>query len=183
MVPDRLFHTGDAWYEWRAQLPRGARVFVRVEPAPDGRLALTGLRIEGQLSAELLREIPVGRIEAAANAQLVVGQPAGAPVGSRPPASGPPGTYDDGWETAGGVLVERPVSRRRLRVGETEGRGRPDSFYEAVAAAYRNLARRSSRPAAELAEEHGVPVTTAHRWVKEARRRGFLAPGRPGKAG
>ena len=28
-----------------------------------------------------------------------------------------------------------------------------------------------------------VPVTTAHRWVKEARRRGFLPPGRKGRRG
>jgi len=28
-----------------------------------------------------------------------------------------------------------------------------------------------------------VPVTTAHRWVKEARRRGFLPPGQKGRRG
>jgi hypothetical protein len=88
-----------------------------------------------------------------------------------------------GWDTSDARLVARPTSRRRVRPEQTSGRGRPDSFYDAVAAAYRDLARRSSRPAAELAETHGVPVTTAHRWIKEARRRGFLAPGRPGKAG
>jgi transposase-like protein len=36
---------------------------------------------------------------------------------------------------------------------------------------------------ADLARDNAVPVTTAQRWVKEARRRGMLAPGRPGKAG
>ena len=40
-----------------------------------------------------------------------------------------------------------------------------------------------SGAASDLARTHGVPVTTAHRWVKEARRRGFLPPGSPGKAG
>ncbi len=40
-----------------------------------------------------------------------------------------------------------------------------------------------NRPAVELAEVNGVPVTTAHRWVKEARRRGFLPPGRKGRRG
>jgi len=36
---------------------------------------------------------------------------------------------------------------------------------------------------ANLAEANGVPVSTVHRWVKEARRRGFLPPGRPGRSG
>ena len=30
----------------------------------------------------------------------------------------------------------------------------------------------------ELAEINGVPPTTVHRWIKEARRRGLLGPGR-----
>jgi hypothetical protein len=56
-------------------------------------------------------------------------------------------------------------------------------FYRDVARAYLDLAQSSTRPATELATTHAVPVTTAHRWIKEARRRGFLPPGRPGKAG
>jgi hypothetical protein len=34
-----------------------------------------------------------------------------------------------------------------------------------------------------LAEANNVPVTTARRWIKEARARGFLPAGRAGKAG
>jgi transposase-like protein len=41
----------------------------------------------------------------------------------------------------------------------------------------------TARPVAELAGANEVPVATAQRWVKEARRGGLLAPGRPGKAG
>jgi hypothetical protein len=41
----------------------------------------------------------------------------------------------------------------------------------------------SPRPVADLATANEVPVSTAQRWVKEARRRGLLAPGHPGKAG
>lgn len=54
---------------------------------------------------------------------------------------------------------------------------RPDSFYRQVARLF--LARRaegSKAPALDISEAHGVPVTTVHRWVKEARRRGFLTP-------
>ena len=59
----------------------------------------------------------------------------------------------------------------------------PDAFYDAVATIYRHLAATSSRPVGDLAEANGVPLTTAQRWVKEARRRGLLLPGHPGKAG
>ena len=72
--------------------------------------------------------------------------------------------------------------RKRLAAGKGKRR-RPDAFYRAVADAYRVRASASRSPAAEIAEGLGVPVTTVHRWVKEARRRGFLHPGRSGKAG
>jgi hypothetical protein len=55
-----------------------------------------------------------------------------------------------------------------------EGPRRPDSFYVDVANLYRRVAVRARRPAEELATANGVPVTTVHRWVKEARRRGLL---------
>lgn len=53
-------------------------------------------------------------------------------------------------------------------------RRKPDSFYTEVADRYQWLASRVKRPAEELAEANEVPVTTIHRWVKEARRRGLL---------
>jgi hypothetical protein len=60
-----------------------------------------------------------------------------------------------------------------------------NAFYEAVAAAYRWLVviKGSRRPALDLAEKNGVPVTTVHRWIAEARRRGVLEPGVRGRAG
>jgi hypothetical protein len=59
----------------------------------------------------------------------------------------------------------------------------PDSFYQAVADAYSFLVMVSPRPSVVLADENGVPVTTTRRWVKEARRRGLLAPGQQGRRG
>jgi hypothetical protein len=59
----------------------------------------------------------------------------------------------------------------------------PDAFYEAVADAYRFLAMATWRPAVELADANGVPATTTRRWIKEARRRGLLAPGQKGRRG
>ena len=59
----------------------------------------------------------------------------------------------------------------------------PEEFYREVARQYQAAVRVTSKPAALLAEPAGVPVTTVHRWVREARRRGFLPTGRKGKAG
>lgn len=60
---------------------------------------------------------------------------------------------------------------------DPEGRGRPDSFYEQVVERFTYLATVSQRPATDLAEANGVPTTTVHGWVKEARRRGLLPAG------
>ncbi len=154
---------------------------MRVGVAAGGRLVLTGLRIDGSPSAELLRAIPVGRIEATANAQLAVAHEAI----DTPPVLNPrarpvaPPVTAGGWDMIEPALA---VPRAATTAG-TRSRGRPDVFYREVADVYLDFAQDSPRPACDLADQHGVPVSTAHRWVKEARRRGFLPPGRPGKSG
>lgn len=60
--------------------------------------------------------------------------------------------------------------------------GTDPAFYSHVATAYRQYAE-TGAPAKTIADEAGVPVTTAHRWVREARQRGFLPPARRGKVG
>lgn len=66
----------------------------------------------------------------------------------------------------------------RLYVPVPDGHKKPDAFYEQVAERFTYLvAIGSKRPANELAEANGVPASTVHRWVKEARRRGILPPG------
>ncbi|SCL25424.1 hypothetical protein GA0074694_6197 [Micromonospora inyonensis] len=59
----------------------------------------------------------------------------------------------------------------------------PDGFYRLVAAAYVAAVASSGKPAAVIAERSEVPVATVHRWIAEARRRGFLPPARKGRAG
>jgi len=142
----------EGWYVWLAQ----PVVRVRVEEGDDGnRLRLAAVHIDGPLSAEVLRSIPVGRIEAAANAEL----------------------------RSGSAAKRHTTARIAGRLRSNAVQGYPDAFYEAVASIYRHLSATSSRPVGDLAEANDVPVTTAQRWVKEARRRGLLAPGQPGKAG
>jgi len=181
-VRGRLFPVTDDWYEWRGETSLSATVLVRIAVGTDGRLVLAGLRVDGPPTAELLRAIPVGRIEAAANAQLsvigdVIVPTAPANVRARP--LGPPDGPGDGWE-----ITDPARAVRRTHHGDVaRSRGRPDLFYREVADVYLDLAQASHRPASDIAAQHGVPVSTAHRWVKEARRRGFLPPGRPGKTG
>ena len=190
MREDRLYPSQDDWYEWRQVPPLAGTVLVRVEATPGGRLVLRGLRIDGEPTAGLLRGIPVGRIEAAANAQLmsvqdaIVPRPGDGKLPKHPHWRGPSAALPErpslpGWEaTDPDHAAQRTRHHRPLAK-----RGRPDEFYRDLAHAYLNLAQSSARPVAELASTHQVPQTTAHRWVKEARRRGYLPPGRPGKAG
>lgn len=56
----------------------------------------------------------------------------------------------------------------------------PDGFYRRVADRYAELVITTNAPARDIAAESGVPVTTVHRWIREARRRGHLAPARQG---
>jgi len=150
LVP--VVHEGDEWYEW-IENPSEPRVMVRVTER-DGRFLVDELRLLGGVSAERLRSVPLGRIEAAANALMHSGS---------------------------GLLGVPPEIPHEFRL--TTARGYPDQFYDAIAAAYRTLAHSSMRPVVDLAEANAVPVTTAQRWVREARSRGKLPPGRTGKAG
>jgi hypothetical protein len=140
------------WFEWLHDANHSVR--VRLGQADDGRLHVAAIHIEGNdlpISASTLRSVPVGRIEAHANAQQTGERHADATI---------------------------PADLFTL-----EGRGRSDDFYAHVAAIYRHLVGQTKQPVASIAEANNVPKTTAHRWVKEARNRGHLPPGRPGKAG
>lgn len=53
----------------------------------------------------------------------------------------------------------------------------PDGFSRRVAEAYDRLVSTGCRkPAVWIAAEADVPVTTAHRWIANARQRGHLGP-------
>ncbi|WP_426571334.1 hypothetical protein [Aquihabitans sp. McL0605] len=151
---------------------------MKVVETGGGRMAISSLRVEGAVNGEVLRAIPLGRIEACANAQLG--------GWATPPTSG--GATETRIRTSGGAAPdgtggwETPPPGTPDEVGAVR-RGRPDSFYASIAREYGALAASSSRPAADLAERHEVPASTAHRWIKEARRRHLLRPGQPGKAG
>jgi hypothetical protein len=192
-VPGRLFAVDDGWFEWRSDPAIATRVFVRFKDDGRGRLEVSDLRVtarEGTVTSATLRSIAIGQIEAAANSQLTMldDNVVRIPTRTRRRARRAPDVLG-GWDAPEPRAARpRPQSRRVSGVIPEESpasarRGRSDEFYENVAAVYQELARSSPRPASQIAEANDVPVTTVHRWIKEARRRGILGPGRPGKAG
>jgi hypothetical protein len=55
------------------------------------------------------------------------------------------------------------------------GRGLPEDFYPTIAATYEAfVAEGEPHPIKALGEKHHVTISAASRWVKEARRRGYL---------
>lgn len=190
---------GGGWIVVASAEPRH-RLSLRVEERGDGRLRIVELVLcdADGLSGAMLRDLPLGAWEAQMNAPEMT-----AVLSARFAEDGPysmddladahhdsdltpmPADADDG-----GLEFQFPGAGRHpavaislepqldLGVSDTRTGKRPDEFYRAVAEAYSWLAGRGRRPAPELAAINGVPPTTIHRWVKEARRRGLLGPGR-----
>jgi hypothetical protein len=79
------------------------------------------------------------------------------------------------------LLVKRTGHAYRLRI--PYGNKYPDTFYERVAKAYETAVANGEPPAQAMSNANGVPLTTVHRWVREARRRGVLAPAQKGRKG
>lgn len=68
-------------------------------------------------------------------------------------------------------------------VSRPSGRPYPSDFYQEVALIYRRLAETERDPATQIAVANDVPVTTVHRWIREARDRGFLGRAQAGRRG
>lgn len=138
----------------------------------------------GGVSSRSLRVLPIARLEAAANRpeyydllrrriSYVSNRATPWPEGLHEPGADRP------WWTVEPPAHVAADRSPRLKMDIPTGYGRPDSFYALVANRFAYLTTTSARPANELAEANGVPVTTVHGWVKEARRRGFMPAGRP----
>lgn len=82
------------------------------------------------------------------------------------------------------AAAAKPRSRRKPRQPLTRPDGTdPEGFSRRVAEAYTEALLTTKTPAKVLAAEAGVPVTTVHRWVRDARRLGLLSPARKGRTG
>lgn len=136
-----------------------------------------------------LRALPIGRIEAAINkadlpADVFASEPRQDGFGVEfAPVDAALAAYLDAtehrllnWSRA------RPGEAAREPLSRPDGTD-PDAFSRRVAQAYTAAVESSAAPAKVLAEEAGVPVTTVHRWIREARQRGHLPAARKGRAG
>lgn len=150
----------------------GFVVHVKGAKRADGSFVLAGLMVEGDIDSTVLQRLKPARLLARITPMLRV-------------IDAVDGSADDDDGVTLGVLraqvpERRPRSPRRKLLGRPDG---GDGFYERVAAAYRSATETSDTPAVVLAGENDVPVETMRRWIKEARRRGLLEPGRKGRAG
>ncbi len=137
--------------DWRAfdHIAGGARVYVHGRRLTErgNRFIIDGLCISAlPITADLLRAIPVGRLEALADS-------------SRP-------------DEAVDLASMEPLRRERGEDG--------DAFADRVAEWYRAVEGFTPHPAKVIAQYSDVPVTTVHGWIREARLRGKLPPGRRG---
>jgi hypothetical protein len=144
--------------------PSGQLHFGRV-PGTD-RLVITEVRltatVERPIDTELWRRVPLGYLEQMANLPEARSQLLGPSRNGVLAAVGP----------------ARPV-RPRYRLPSRPSGGRyPDDFYNEVAGAYHWAVLERRAPAQTIADANDVPITTVHRWIREARRRGLLAPAR-----
>ena len=167
---------GGGWVRARSR-EDGDTIWVRYTLAEQGRLVPVALHVDygRPLDADTLRRLPLVAITAIVNLHGVRER-----IAALLDAAAPDLLGQAPYPVEPVPTVERRAS---ARLTVPAGRSKGDDFYRQVAAAYSYLAARGNRPAVELAEANGVPLTTAHRWVKEARRRGFLPPGQKGRRG
>lgn len=166
----------DGWMS--APIPQGT-VHVRVRRRADGRLVITDLYLNAtEITSAVLRDISMARLDAAVNMAQIR-----ALTGDEPAADAPEPTLAE-LRSRAPVWTKKKAKppRRRKPLTRPDGTD-PAVFYRQVAEAYQEYVVHTRAPATRIAQEADVPVTTAHRWIREARRRGFLPPARKGRAG
>jgi hypothetical protein len=162
-------------------------VISRFVPDDQGRLRIHEFQFKSRdpITPLLVREIRLGQLESIANhpsikemlLQSLEDDPAEMVLqhgGTDAPITFPlgPGRAHD--QTL--AKRQRPIGSLKLRVPRS--RPYPDQFFIDVADKYGRAESFSIRPAAEIARANGVPIDRVHGWIKGARSRGFLGPGR-----
>ncbi|MDQ6853363.1 MAG: hypothetical protein M3046_06675 [Actinomycetota bacterium] len=98
-------------------------------------------------------------------------------IGSGVSAEGKGGSFAAYYSNEA-MVVTFPAESPSLKLKVPKTRKRPDEFYAEVAAAFSMAAATGSKPAVRIARANRQPVSTVHRWIKEARRRGLMTPAR-----
>lgn len=183
-VTDTMSYLEDGWVLWNRSVPgttEGLLVYAQLYAEEEGaRGEISQLAVRGRnLTTDKLRSIPLAHLETLANTN----------PDFRPHIAGTPQhqiseAFEQVVQQANRVMIKEAYRKAEPRKPLTRPDGsNPDAFYQQVAEAYRDVLQNNRKVAVALAEEAGVPVGTVHRWVLEARRRGFLPPARQGRAG
>lgn len=153
--------------------------YLRLQTDDGGRLTTYLSLMDGRspVSTRVWREFPFAKIE-----QVLTGHPHMTASGSAPDAVDVLRTYfatrGENAEVAPRQGCPEPPLLRR------PGHRITDEFLRDLAATYRWLVSAgSSAPAIAIARQTGAPAATVHRWITNARKRGFLPTGRPGRVG
>jgi hypothetical protein len=184
LVVAPLPHNGWARYFYD-HTGHGPILRLRLGPDPDSTADKPAMTVRevwvdiknARVGARVMRDLPLGRIEAAINQPLVyeaLGSYVSIPtaVSIKFPSDLPdPDSGLDWWIIP--PQSKRRAPRLKLRIPEGPGK-KPDEFYRQVADRFTYLGTVSTRPANELAAANDVNVSTIHGWVKEARRRGLM---------
>lgn len=181
---------GPAWVSISS--PEGGGTSMRIVRR-GGRWVVDAVYVHGpEVTASVLQNVPVGKFDLVMNLVTLIFRGEETVIkygGQEYPFLIP----DEGEEPSLGLLREQAEGAPRELAIAGPARSRepltrpdgsdPEEFYARVADAYREFAPQVRYPAIKMAEEADVPVTTVHRWIREARRRGKLPAGRKGKVG
>jgi hypothetical protein len=140
---------------WRRADGSGGSVWAQLRRKREHAWYVSRLQVDLP-TGELLRDIPLAKIEAAANAS----EPIRRAVAEGVRAKHPPRTK-----------LERPAGRKL-----------DEQFYGQVAVAYIDAVVYGLPPAKTLAEDSDTPLGTVNRWIAKARELGYLQKTTPGKA-
>lgn len=195
------------WVRLKDREAGGTVVYLRFDPVVHRghtRFKLRDLVVRGapddDLTTRMFRRIPITELEQAVEDPTVkltlTAEPFAPPPSldnldayfdAKPPATAPDGVYgaliNFDWHaiTSDG---EGEIPAGECPIVRKPGPGRlTDEFLSEVGDAYRWLANAKMKPSPTIADMAGVPVATARRWIYEARKRGIMPPGRPGRAG
>jgi hypothetical protein len=150
------------------------RFYVRLRRSEDGGWHLGGT-VYGVFTPDALPKIPLRRVLLAVAASESLREKLEARLGQ--PVPEPDETRE--WMSAfDGFIVPEPPP---VEITRPEGRNLPDAFYERVGDAYRLALERGEPPRTTIAEAAGVSNEVAGRWVRQARKRGYLSETEPGK--
>jgi hypothetical protein len=148
------------------------RLYVRLWRDGDGHWHPQGT-LYGGVTPEALPKIPLRRILLAVAASQSLRDKLAARLDDSAPE---PGETNEFLSAFDGFVVPEPVKIKR-----PAGRSLSDEFYARVAEAYRAALENGLGPRTTISESAGVSNEVAGRWVRQARKRGFLPETEPGK--